>query len=271
MNNILVATFNDDRTAIDAMHKLNKLNWQEDIEVFNYVLLKRKSDGTFEYLKDERDPDGWATLGGMLLGSLVGLVGGPVGVVAGFLGGLTLGAATDAFRYSFDYDFMENFKQGLPAGTTTLIAEVTEPSSVFVNDAIAPYGAKIWRSNIYTEQDKYFQTQVDALDAEIADAERELKASAAEDKAAIEAKLNDLRVRRDARIAEIKADMQDDIDSFKADIDRLQKKIQSKVDEARQNRLEYKLARNQERIEKYEAQVTKLNAELTKYSTAGRA
>jgi uncharacterized membrane protein len=253
------------------MHKLYELDRQNDIEVLDHVLLKRKTDGTFEYLKDERNPDGWATVGGMLLGSFVGLVGGPIGVVAGFFTGLTLGAVTDAFRYSFDFDFTESFKQGLPVGTTTLIAEVAEPSSVFVNDAFSPFGAKIWRSNIYTEQDKYFQTQVDAMDAEIADAERELKASVEENKAAIQAKIKELRARRDARIAEMKADMQDDIDSFRADIDRLQKKIQSKVDEVRQNRLEYKLARNQERINKYEAQAAKLNADLAKYSTANQA
>jgi uncharacterized membrane protein len=271
MTNILVANFNNDTTAIDALHKLYDLDRQDDIEVLDHVLLKRNTDGTFEYLKDEREPDGWATIGGMLLGGFIGLVGGPIGFVAGSFAGLSLGAVTDAFRYSFDYDFMENFKQGLPVGTTMLIAEVTEPSSVFVNDAFAPYGAKIWRSNIYTEQDKYFQAQIDVMNAEIDDAERDLEASAAADKAAIQAKITDLKARRDARVAEIKADMQDDVDSFKADIDRLQKKIQSKVDEVRQNRLEYKLAKNQEKIAKYEAQAAKLNAEMAKYSTAKQA
>ena len=268
MTNILVATFNNDTTAVNAMHKLYELDWQDDIEVLDHVLLKRKADGTFEYLKDERNPDGWATASGMLLGSVVGLVGGPIGVVVGFFTGLTLGAITDAFRYSFDYDFTESFKQGLPAGTTTLIAEVTEPSSVFVNDAFAPFGAKIWRSNIYTEQDRYFQIQVDALDAEIAEAERQLETAADENKAAIQAKVKELRARRDTRVAQMKADIEDDMDSMKADIARLKTKIQSKVDGVRQNRLEHKLARNQESIKKYEARAEKLNSELAQYKTA---
>jgi uncharacterized membrane protein len=271
MNNLLVATFNDDRTAIDAMHKLNELNRQGDIEVYNHVLLKRKTDGAFEYLKDQRDPAGWGTISGMVLGSFVGIIGGPVGVVAGMFGGLALGAVTDALQYSFDYDFMENFKQGLPAGTTTLIAEVTEPSTFFVNDAFAPYGAKIWRSNIYTEQDKYYQAQVDALDAEIAEAGRELDAAVAADKAALEAKLKDLRARRDAKVAAFKADIEDDVDSIKADIDRLQNKIQGKVDEVRKNRLEYKIAKNRERVEKFAAQAKRLEGELAKYQTATSA
>ena len=268
MNNIIVATFNNDRSAIDAMHKMYELSRQGDIDVYNHVLLKRKADGAFEYLKDERDPDGWGTLGGMLIGSTVGLLGGPIGAVVGMFGGLAVGAVTDAFRYSFDYDFMETFKEGLPAGTTTLIAEVTEPSPVFVNDALAPFGARIYRSNFYTEQDKYYQSQVDALDAEIADAERELKASVAEEKAAIQAKIDDLKARRDAKVAEIKADIEDDVDSFKADITRLENKLHSKVDEIRKNRLEYKIAKNRERVEKYSAQAKKLETELAQYKTA---
>jgi uncharacterized membrane protein len=271
MNNILVAIFNDDKTAIEAMHKVYQLDRQEDIEVFNHVLLKRNLDGTFEYLKDERDPDGWGTLTGMVLGSFLGIVGGPVGLLAGFFGGMAVGAVTDAFRYGFDYDFMENFKQGIPPGTTALIAEVTEPSKAFINEAFAPYNVVIWRSNVYTEQDKYFQAQVDALDADIDKANAELEQAVAEDKAAIQAKVNELKARRDAKVAEIKADIQDDVDSLKASVANLKAKIQGKVDEARRHRLEAKLKRDEELIAKFEGQADKLNAELAKYKTATHA
>ena len=270
MDNIIVATFNNDKSAINAVHKLNDLDWRGDIVVYNNVLLRRNPDGTFEYLKDERDLTGWNTMGGMLLGTAVGVLGGPVGALAGMIAGLTIGGFADAAKYGFDYDFLENFKDGLPTGTTSLIMQVSEPSEVFINDALEPLGAKIWRSNVYAEQDKYVQGQVDALDAGIDEAERELGQAAAEDKAAIQARIAELRTRRQAKVAEIKADFQEDVETVKADINRIKQALQAKVDDARRRVLERRLANNEAKAKKYEAQAAKLNAELTKYSQTAK-
>lgn len=265
MDNIIVATFKNDKTAIDAVLKLNDLDWRGDIVVYNNVLLRRNPDGTFDYLKDERDLTSWNAMGGMLLGTVVGAPGGPVGALAGMFAGLTIGGIADAAKYGFDYDFLENFKGGLPKGTTSLIMQVSEPNEVFVNNALEPLGARISRSDVYVEQDKYVQNQVDMLDAEISDAEQELRQAASENKAAIQARIAELRAKRQAKVAEIKADFQEDVETVKADINRIKQTLQGKVDDTRRRILERRLASNEARAKKYEAQATKLDAELTKY------
>ena len=268
MENIVVATFNDDKTAIDGVHKLNDLDWRGDIVVYNNVLLRRNLDGTFDYLKDERTLDGWNAMGGMLLGTAIGVLGGPVGALAGMFAGLTVGGFADIATYGFEYDFLESFKNGLPVGTTSLIMTVSEPSVAFIDTALLPLGATIYRSNIYAEQDKYVQSQLDVLDAGIDEAERQLREAAAKDKAEFKAKVAQLRAKRDAKVAQIKADMQEDRESVKADIQRIKAKLQGKVDEARRKVLERRLAADEAKAEKYEAEVVKLDAELAKTSQA---
>jgi uncharacterized membrane protein len=271
MDNIIVATFDNEKTAIEGVHKLNEIDLQGDIVTYNNVLIRRNQDGSFDYLKDTRDLTGWNAMGGMLLGTVIGVIGGPVGALAGLFAGLTVGGFADLAQYSFDYDFLENFKDGLPKGTTSLIAQVSEPNEVFINNALQPLGARIWRSNVYAQQDKYVQNQVDMLDAGILEAEKELKEAAADEKAKIQAKLVDLRARRDAKVAEIKADFQEDVDEMNAQIDRFKKTLQGKVDETRRKVLERRLAYNENQLKKYEAQAEKLNTEMAKYSHAAPA
>lgn len=269
MDNIIIATFNNDKTAIDAVHKLRELDLQNDITVFSKVLLRKNADGSINYLKDEDDLGGWATVGGMAAGSALGLIGGPVGVVVGAFTGLTIGGVADLARYSFDEDFLENVKAGLPTGTTTLIAQVTEPSDAYINTAFEPFGAQIWRTNIYTEHDKYVQMQIDMLDAEIYQAERDLRDAAAEEKAKFEAKLAELRARREAKLATIKTDFQEEIDEMKDSLARFRQQLQDKIDDAKRRRLENKLARYQDKIDKYQARAEELNAQLEKTRHAG--
>ncbi len=271
MDNIIVATFDNEKTAIEGVLKLNELDHRGDIITYNNVLIRRNQDGSFDYLKDTRDLTGWNAMGGMLLGSVVGVIGGPVGALAGLFAGLTVGGFADLAQYSFDYDFLETFKDGLPKGTTSLVAQISEPNEMLINNALQPLGAQIRRSNVYAEQDKYVQNQVDMLDAGILEAERELKEAAADEKAKIQTKLADLRARRDAKVAEIKADFQEDVDEMNAQIDRFKKTLQGKVDETRRKVLERRLAHSESKVKKYEAQAEKLNAEISKYSQAAQA
>ena len=264
MENIIIATFTDDNTAIEAAHKLRELDIQNDITVFTKVLLRKNADGSVDYLKDEDNIAGWRTVSGVVAGTTVGLLGGPVGVMVGALTGLTIGGFADLARYSFDSDLLEHVKTGLPPGTTTLIAQVTEPNDVYINNAFQPLDAKIWRSNIYTERDKYVQSQIEMLDAEINEAEREVREAAAEEKAKFEAKLADLRSRREAKLAAIKTDFQEEIDEMKAKLENFGQQLQGKIDDAKRSLLEHKLTRYQTKIEKYQARAATLNAEIEK-------
>lgn len=271
MDNIIVATFDTDKNAIAGVLKLNDLDHRGVIATYNNVLVRQNQDGSFDYLKDTRDLTTWNTMGGMLLGTVVGIIGGPVGALAGLLAGLTMGGVADIAQYSFDHDFLENFRYGLPKGTTSLIAQISEPNEAVINDALQPLGALIWRSNVYAQQNKYVQDQVDMLDAGISELEKQLRDAAAEEKAQIQKKLSDLSARRDAKVAEIRAEFEEDLDEMNSQIDRFKTKLQGKVDEVHRKVLERRLAHNEYRLKRYKAQAEKLNAELSKYGQAARA
>lgn len=268
MNNIIVATFLDDKTAIDGAHRLNELDLRGDIVVYNSVLIRRNRNGTFDYLKDDRDLSGWNAMSGMLIGTVIGVIGGPVGALAGMFAGLTVGGFADIAQYSFDYEFLETFKKGLPIGTTSLVAQVSEPNVIFINNALDPLTPIIYRSNVYAEQDRFVSKQIDMLDAGIEEAEAELRHAAADKKADIQAKIAVRRARRDAKVAEIKADFHEDVEATKADIERVKRTLQGKVDDVRRRVLERRLAHNEAKAAKYEAEAQKLNMELTKSQTA---
>ena len=268
MKNIEVATFDDDRSAIEGLHKLHKLQQQGDIDLDNNVLLRRNEDGSFAYLKDDRYPDGWATLGGVVFGSLLGVLGGPVGVVVGLFSGLAIGGMADVARFAFDTEFLDAFKNGLPAGTTSIVAEIGEPSSVFVDNALSPLGARVVRSDIHSEKDKYFQSEVDQMDREIDEADKELDAAVEADRKQLEEKVAKLKAKRDAKVAEIKATLQSDVDSMKAGVQAVKQNLQADIDSDKRRMLEAKLTKTEDKIKRYEAQAAKLTAEAGKYKSA---
>ena len=56
----------------------------------------------------------------------------------------------------------------------------------------------------------------------------------------------------------------------KADINRIKQTLQGKVDDARRRVLEQRLANDQAKAKKYDAQAQKLNTELAKYSQTAK-
>src|SRR5262245_13301711 len=102
MDNIIVATFKDEKSAMEGLDRLKALDRRGDVIVYNKVVLRKSSDEYFEYLEKETETRGWRAVDGMGLGGLIGLFGGPAGVVVGMVAGAAVGAVADIGRYSFD-------------------------------------------------------------------------------------------------------------------------------------------------------------------------
>ena len=158
MENIIVATFTDEKSAVEGLHKLNKLQGEGDISIYDRVLIRKNADTTFEVLKDD-NTHGWRTLAGMTFGGLIGAFGGPIGFAVGLYAGTAVGAIADIGHYAFEKDFIQNFTKDIPSGSWAVIAHVDENSAIFIDGYLKPLGATILRSNIYTEQGKYVQRQ----------------------------------------------------------------------------------------------------------------
>ena len=161
MDNIIIATFRDDTSATNGFEKLNELDKRGEILIYNQVLLRKLQDGRLEYLKTNAEARGWHAVAGMPIGGLMGLLGGPVGVVVGIIAGSVVGALAGMGRYSFDKAFIEKVTRDLPAGTTSIIAELSEMDTAVIDNLLESLGAEITRSSFQAERRQFIRSRID--------------------------------------------------------------------------------------------------------------
>jgi uncharacterized membrane protein len=174
MTNLIVASFDKETKAIEALHKLYELENFGDISIYGRALVRSQENGKYEIL-DDNSTNGWRTLAGMATGSLLGALGGPVGFVVGLTAGTTIGLISDVGRQNFDESFVKKLENRMPPGTVSIIAEIDEDSDVFVDNALRPLGAEIERSDIDYEFDDYVINEIDEIDNDLLAARENLR------------------------------------------------------------------------------------------------
>ncbi len=271
MENIIVATFKNEESAIQGLHKLGELEREGDINVYDKVLIRKGLNGEYEVLKNDNS-DGWRTIAGLAFGGMIGAFGGPIGLAIGLYAGAIIGGIIDFTHYMFDQDFIETMSKNIPVGSTSIIAEVDEGSSVFIDAYLEPLGASIWRSNIYVENEKFAEKQMTAIDTEIKNAENELLSAIEAEKESINTRVAELRLSRNTKIAEIemrgkevlqelKAKMESNKAKLQTQFANLQNQVSDKIDSVRLERAKQKLA-------KYELKIDELNEKLSNFKHA---
>ena len=248
MTNVIVISFKNESQAIDASHKLVELESLGDITVYEKVILKKDANGQSSVIQSDTS-DGLRTVSGMALGTLVGAFAGPVGLLVGMVTGTLTGAVLEADYYDFSEDFEAKVIDRIQPGNVAIIAEVYESSPVFVDNAVAPFGATTFRSDVDYVYDDFVDEQVEALDEEIAADRAELKAAAQSEKAKIRAKIEQLKEKRKQRIAELKQKHQTGV-----------AKIKTSIREQKKSRLRDKIYRHQARIEELEGKLKELES-----------
>lgn len=268
MENIIVATFINEAEAIQALHRLGELDRDGDISVYDKLLIRKGSNDEYEILKDD-NTNGWRTLAGMAFGGLIGAFGGPIGLAVGLYAGTVIGVVFDYTHYSFEQDFIDTISKSIPSGSTSIIAEIDEDSSVFIDEYLKPLGAVIWRSNVYVEHDKFIEKQMNSLDAELQSAENELAVTVEAQRARITAKVAELRASRNAKIAEIELNSKERLNELKSKMESNRTKIQAhlttlmnlasdKIDSVRLERAKEKLAKYEEKIKELDWKLSNL-------------
>ena len=266
MENIIVATFTDEAKAIQALHKLNELDREGDISIYGKVLIRKGSDEEFEVLKDE-NTNGWRTITGMAFGGLIGAFGGPIGLAIGLYVGTAIGVAMDYTHYLFDQDFIKIISQSIPVGSTSIIAEIDEDSLVFIDEYLKPLGAVIWRSSVYVEHEKFIEKQMNALDEELQNAEKELASTVEAQKARISVKVAELRADRKAKITEIEKNSKERLGELKSKMESNRAKLQSHLTSLMNQSAEkfdsVRLEHAKEKLARYEQEIKELDWKLS--------
>ena len=243
MTNLIVISFKNESQAIEGSHKLVDLESFGDITVYEKVIVKKDSNGQASVLQAETS-EGLRTLSGMAIGTLVGALAGPVGLMAGMVTGTLSGALLESDYFNFSEDFKTKVMDRVQPGTVSIIAEIYEDNPAFVDNAVTPLSATVFRSDVDYVYDEYVDDQIEELDEEIAAERAKIKSAVASEKSKIQQKIDQLKERRRQRIAELKGK---------------QKTFIAKIKESRE---EEKKSQLQNRINKHQTKIAVLEKKL---------
>ena len=272
MDNIIVAVFKNERTAMKGLDRLTDLDRRGEVLVYNEVLVRKPYQEVFDVLEKQTDTQGWQSVAGMGFGGLVGFVGGPVGVVTGMIAGAAVGAVGDIVAYSFDEDFVEKATNDLPVGSAAIIAEVGEPDETFIDDQFRPLGADIWRSSIYGERKRLLRSRIDALKAKIKSTEKAVKQARKDDRDAIKSGLTHFRKKLDAFVADIDDNIiRKELAEDKATLEVVRSETKFKINKEKVHLARKRAAKLKTAVSKDKAELKKLNSNGQRSKSAGAA
>ena len=144
-HNVIVVSFDDDRTAYKALTSLEDLDSQERVYVRDAVVVVRGGDGQVVVKERIGSPPLAATAGGGLIGLVVGLLGGPLGVLVGGISGLIVGSLVDVSKIEDADSALTVVSSSIRLGHTALLAVVDEQSREVVDAAMSDLDGTVAR------------------------------------------------------------------------------------------------------------------------------
>jgi uncharacterized membrane protein len=145
MENIVIATFNDSDAALRGLRETQQLDDDGKLRLRDATVVERRPDGTWRIADEDEQPAFGATLAGGLVGALVGTMAGPLGLLLGSAAGFMAGEVIDVTEDEARELIHEAMIRRVPPGTMALVADVDEPVSHPLDDAMAKLGAHVSR------------------------------------------------------------------------------------------------------------------------------
>jgi len=152
MRNYIAVVFNDTTKAYDGLHALWQLDNEGAITVHGTTVVHRNDWG--EYQVDSKDTHpALATAVGVGIGALLGALAGPAGAAIGAARGAAIGAAsggavgavTDVARADTRDESREETAFVLGAGQSAVIADVSEDTTLAIDDRMRDLGGLVHR------------------------------------------------------------------------------------------------------------------------------
>jgi uncharacterized membrane protein len=166
MDKYLVVGFDNELKAYEGSRALQDLQDEGSINLYAKVVIVRDASGKVT-VKQEGDMGPVGTAVGLLTGSLVGLIGGPVGVAVGATAGMFGGLLYDTAELGVSEDFL---------------AEVWEEWMLPVDTRMEALGGIVFRRSRNEVLDIVVERDVEALEADLADLETEYNQATGEAK-----------------------------------------------------------------------------------------
>jgi len=191
MERMLVVVFENETKAYEGSRALNELDQEGSISIHAESVIQKNADGTISVKQTEGDFPIRA-IAGTGIGSLVGLLGGPIGFGVGAAIGATTGLLSDIYVAGVNTDFLEDASTALTPGKFAVLADVSEEWITPVDTRMEALGGCVFRTTREHFEEEQRARELAELRAEITQLKAEHAQARADRKAKIQAKVDAL-------------------------------------------------------------------------------
>jgi len=189
MDKMLVVVFDSELKAYEGSRALQELQNEGSINLYAKAVIARDASGKVE-VKQAGDMGPVGTAVGLLTGSLIGLIVGPVGLAIGAYAGTVGGLVYDLANAGVGEDFLNEVGQSLQPGKSAVVAEVWEEWTMPVDNRMEALGGVVFRRTRGDVLDAQIERDVAALKTELAELEAERDRATGEARAKLQAKVD---------------------------------------------------------------------------------
>jgi uncharacterized membrane protein len=189
MDKMIVVVFDSEVKAYEGSKALQALQEEGSINLYAKAVIARDASGKVA-VKQEGDMGPVGTAVGMLTGGLIGLIGGPVGVAIGAYAGTVGGMFYDLAHLGIGEDFLYEVEKSLLPGKAAVVAEIWEEWTLPVDTRMESLGGVVFRRTSVEVVDEQIERDVAALDAELAELKAERDQATGEARAKLQAKVD---------------------------------------------------------------------------------
>ena len=191
MDRILVVVFSDASKTFEGRDALKDLDQEDLLTLYAYAIITKTPEGKV-VVNEEKDRVGLKTIAGTSLGSLIGLFGGPVGFGIGAVAGFLSGLIADLDNAGVSTDFVDDVSRELTPGKFSLVAEVDEDWTSWLDLRMAELGGVVYRYAPSDVKHSSHEAEIAAMKANIAMLKAEHQEASADRKAKLYEKINQL-------------------------------------------------------------------------------
>jgi uncharacterized membrane protein len=139
---VVIATFEDEATAADALHVMQEAHREEQLEFKAYAVVRRDAENNL-HVKETGDPGGVAgAVSGGALGVALGLLAGPIGLAA-LTGAVAGGAAMKLRDTGVKSDAIRAAGESLKPGMAALVVLAEEGSEDLIAEKLRLNGGNV--------------------------------------------------------------------------------------------------------------------------------
>jgi uncharacterized membrane protein len=199
MERMLVVVFEHEKKAYEGSHALEQLDSDGGITVHAEAVIKKNADGRVE-VKQSGDDVPARTLGGTAIGSLIGLLGGPIGLGIGAAVGTLAGSIWDLNVAGVNAEFVDDVATVLTPGKCAVLADISEEWVTPVDTRMEALGGTVFRAARKDIEHDQISRDITVLRIEMDQLRAEHAAARADRKAKLKAQMDKLNAKLQGKV-----------------------------------------------------------------------